>query len=657
MMSRNPIQPYVGARPFKEADQYRFFGRAAESATLAELWRDNRIVYVAGNAGSGKTSLLNAGVLPLLADSKLDILPVGHLSCGTTFPFAALPPHNPYTLALLRSWSPGEAATRLVGETISNFMDRPSGHRPVLAAIDPFDELLADSGPRRFHRKNFLAELAEALRATSRLHVLIVGREEAISEATGALGGGIRYEVGGLTWHGAADAVSKPMAKTRAIEKDAVERLVVDLRHGRARNPDHAESYVTGERIAPGLLQVACAYLASSLPAGSAPVTVEDVREYADVDTALATHLGIVVSEVAEDHGLNTGDLRSWLLGNFVTELGTRGKAYEGATMTAGMPNAVARELEDRHLLIARPESGTRWYELLDERLIRPLRLIQPLRDAPDVPRPTGRPDRYLPMAKRAMTAGDPDLAEKYAGEILRDAPETSHQLLAETYSLLGNLAFERDNFKEAEEFYRKAMERFEAISNTREVAFQLAAAGQMLLAQGHLTEATEMLRSATIRLPNDLAIRVAYALALWQLGESRAAKAEATMALNIDGGNIPALTARGEILADLGEARDALRDLDRVPADGKPQVRAAKGLALTMVGDHQDARKELRLAISEGRNNGPALLYAARAYALVGDADSAADLARQSASAADPPLVVPHRAIARRLMDAVRSL
>src|SRR5882724_9499062 len=57
--------PYPGARPFLLADQDRFFGRDTDSKTLLELWQDNRITLLTGPVASGKTSLLNAGVLPL----------------------------------------------------------------------------------------------------------------------------------------------------------------------------------------------------------------------------------------------------------------------------------------------------------------------------------------------------------------------------------------------------------------------------------------------------------------------------------------------------------------------------------------------------------------------------------------------------------------
>ena len=46
---------------------------------------------------------------------------------------------------------------------------------PLYAAIDQVDDLPADSGPRRDHRDRFLAELADAVEAEPRLHLLLAG--------------------------------------------------------------------------------------------------------------------------------------------------------------------------------------------------------------------------------------------------------------------------------------------------------------------------------------------------------------------------------------------------------------------------------------------------------------------------------------------------
>jgi tetratricopeptide (TPR) repeat protein len=645
MMGENARRPYPGPRPFRHADQTRFFGRADDTALLAKLWRINRLTLVVGETGRGKTSLLGAGVLPSVADDNLTVLPVGQLSYGAAFPFAALPAHNPYTLALLRSWSPGETATRLADLTIQEFIRRQPGRGPILAAVDSADDLLAETGARTVHRQRFLSQLAEALKAVSRFHLLVVAREEATSLVADALGNGIRFDVTKLSWLNALDAVTQPTVRAgRSFGDGAVEKLLADLQTSHITGDDGTERDAFDDQVEPALLQVVCDHLWESLPTGVNVITPGDVRRYGDVDSVLAEYWGTVIAEVAEDHDITVRRLHSWLRSTFITVGGTRNKAYEGTTTTAGMTNSVVRALQDRYLLTCRPQSDGRWYELVNDRL------IEPLRKAPEVRAPAVTPSAYLGKAERALALGELDLAERHAMRILRLPLRADARFHAEARTLLGNIAFEREKPEEAEDHYRKAAELFGAVSDTQAVAHQLAAVGQTLVARGRFAEAVEELHAAADRIPNDLVIQVDLALALWQLGAGHAAVTVLTRALGIDGSNVAALRARGEILADLGEARDAILDLDRVVKHGPPSARAARGLALAELGDKSAARKEVEDAVAQARRNGPVLLYAARAFHESGDDSAARHYAMQAADATDPPLSPEHRKVARQL-------
>jgi tetratricopeptide (TPR) repeat protein len=637
MMTRSVVRPYPGSRPFAEADFDHFFGRSKETETLSSLWLANRLTFAIGPTGIGKTSLLLAGVLPLVRCSRAEVLPPGRISYGAGYPVAALPEHNPFTLSLLRSWIPGERVTRLAGLTVRDFVRREAVRHegPILAAIDQAEDLLAvDSGLRGMYWREFLEDLAGAVREEPRLHLLLMVRGSAVDEFSRILGNGVRHDVAPLDFKSALKAVTGPAEQAgRTFAPGAAEELVTDLLTSYAGGEGGGGRSEEPDSIQPALLQVVCTQLWESLPADTSVVTSRDVRAFADADPALTDYCGRIVTAVADGHYLKARRLHSWLIDTFVTERGTRGAAYEGVADTAGMPNAVVRDLEDRHLLSSERRDGLRWYKLLDERLIEPLRRATV--DRPSSADPAGN----LQAAERALTLGDLDLAARHGEEILLTSPPDAFGLRAEANSLLGNVAHECGKPAEAEGYYRQAAELFEAVQDAGAVAHECAAVGQTLLAQGRVSDAVNELVVAVHRLPNDNVLRAELAWAHWQCGEARAAEAIFSDILAEDAGNASALRGRGEILADIGKGREAMRDLNRTTPHDKPSTRAARGLALAELGDRDGAVKEIEGALAEAPRNGPVLLYAARAAELGGNRAVAAERAKQAIKATDPPL------------------
>jgi WD40 repeat protein len=63
--------PYVGLRSFRSDDERAAFGRESLVHELLELLRDRNFIAVLGATGSGRTSLIQAGLLPALAHGAL----------------------------------------------------------------------------------------------------------------------------------------------------------------------------------------------------------------------------------------------------------------------------------------------------------------------------------------------------------------------------------------------------------------------------------------------------------------------------------------------------------------------------------------------------------------------------------------------------------
>ncbi|WPD20730.1 MAG: HEAT repeat domain-containing protein [Candidatus Electrothrix scaldis] len=68
-------EPYIGLRPFEESERDRFFGRDREINILLDNIRFNRLTLLLAGSGVGKSSLLRAGVMPVLrGDSDTELL-------------------------------------------------------------------------------------------------------------------------------------------------------------------------------------------------------------------------------------------------------------------------------------------------------------------------------------------------------------------------------------------------------------------------------------------------------------------------------------------------------------------------------------------------------------------------------------------------------
>ncbi|SMD17008.1 helix-turn-helix domain-containing protein [Lentzea albidocapillata] len=65
----HPNTPYPGGAPFTETDAKRFFGRECLVEQVVESVRAKTVTVVFGASGSGRTSLLRAGLLPALDDA------------------------------------------------------------------------------------------------------------------------------------------------------------------------------------------------------------------------------------------------------------------------------------------------------------------------------------------------------------------------------------------------------------------------------------------------------------------------------------------------------------------------------------------------------------------------------------------------------------
>lgn len=662
------VSPYVGTRAFDVDDQALFFGRDRECDELRALLSENNFIVLHGSSGSGKTSLLRAGLSPALIEQG-DVLPVGRVSLASSFPEAALSPHNPYTLSVLSSWSPGESRIGLSRLSIKDFLaDRSLASRwhvdknMMFVVIDQLEEIFDDT-EREQHREEFFRDLGDALHTVPRLKVMLSIRSDCIAELSTykqlmAINDQAYYFLGPLNRSAAIEAVTRPVEKfSLRFAPGVAEDLIDNLRGMQFRASTRAGNPVNAETIEPVQLQVTCSWLLGTLAPGASIVSFKSPDIAIQVEQALLSFCADVIAEVSSEHEIEVYALRDWLQRTFITSRGRRKEVTEHLPMTAGMPHSVVKSLEKLHILTAGRGSDARWYKLANDRLISVVReLYKPsLVDST----PAVNPSKNLQIAMGLMAEGELTLAERHARHALAAAEGRDLRLQADAWSLLGNIAFQRDLLDIALECYREAAGLCEQLRDQSAVGTLIGAIGRIHVKQGRYVAALEDLHSAVTRLPGNLTLQTELAKVLWHVDQVQAAAAIYGTVLSIEPEFAEALAGRGQIRAETGDASSALDDLRALqrlrPSIGlEPEVRSAYALALARAGKPETAMKEADAALALVHDNALILLRAARVASAIGAPKRATALLRQATEATNPPLSSGRLSEARRLLDSV---
>lgn len=579
--------PYVGLRHYATGDAGRFFGRAAETRELTTLAFGNRLVVVYGPSGVGKTSLIRAGVLAGIDRETAQVLPVGRPPQASAFPTALIPEYNPYSFAVLSSWAPDRSPGAIPGLSVSQFVrslpveyDRYDDEVPLIAVIDQFEDVFIDVPQWQGFREEFLAELAQAVQDVSRLHLVIAVREDLVGEILPYESGlsarhRTRFRLRALDPEAALEAVTGPLRSTgRSFASGVAEELVERLRTTTITNAVGEQRTVQASMVEPVNLQIVCSSLWRDLPDEVSVITAEQLQDHGDVEAALTRFCAEAVNDVARREGLAPSVLWEWLERTFITDLGTRGTAYEGIAATGGMPNTVARAFEEHRILHAEQRSGSVWFELLGDGLIEPIKSgsRQAERAGPDTSTTAG-PSGYLRMAETALADGMLTRAEEYARRAAQ-AGQNEPRTLAEAESFLAKLALDQARaavgqnradalYDSAEQHYLTAARLFEVEQDPWAVGRLLASLGRLYAERRRHADAVEAFQGALQRLRGDLATQLDLARVLVDAGQPQAALAAYGQVLVAAPETVDALVGRAAVMADHGDPDLALADLD----------------------------------------------------------------------------------------------
>ncbi len=341
------------------------------------------LVLFYAQSGAGKTSLLNARVIPVLGEERgAEVFEVSRVSGKIPKGVSIADVPNIFVLNVLLSLeASGKIDPKdLAGQSLKDYLRMRRSTDIVqtrfrVLVIDQFEELFTYRQDRWMDRAAFFEDIADALEDDKHLRVVLAMREEFVA----ALDpykmqlpewGRTRYRLERLGPAYALDAIVKPAERFgRHFAPGAAEKQVAKLLS--SRTPEGNEA--SDEYVEPLQLQVVCHQLWRALPDEVREIDEKYILNYGDVDEALAAYYEQCVQEVVRDGTVTEGKLRRWIEDKLITPAGTRGLVYMGGDQTEGLNNQSVEVLARTYLIRSEHRSGATWYELSHDRFIRPI--------------------------------------------------------------------------------------------------------------------------------------------------------------------------------------------------------------------------------------------------------------------------------------------
>jgi tetratricopeptide (TPR) repeat protein len=613
------FNPYVGPRPFHETDAGRFYGRNVAAQDLLDAWLSERVTILHGPSAVGKSSLLNAAVLPRVSGQPdLVLLPVASLAAHSLTASGV----NRYVNTLLVRWA-RSAASDVFDVQISDFISTQSDNfsenndnRIILAAIDHFEGLFTGSSTRPSECTEFIDQLAAAIRKIPALRLLLVINDEHLASLR-------RHEhqispfspryvrLDALAPEAALAAITRPVEGTgRSFAPGTAEELVEKLSVA-SRADDDLPYPALVDRVEPLFLQLVCRDMWASLRADEELITAGHLHSAADIDQAICRFYDLAVQAVHLATSEPEEKLRIWIESNFITEYGTRSAACRGIPTTAGLPNKVADAFVNARVLITEYRSRSTWYQLGHERMIDAIRRANGAWQVEHGGHasPSGGsavPEELIKAATAALASGNFSAAHSFAEKVAEYYRGTSDlRRLGYALALQASISNAEDDYQRAEAYLEDALSKFTILEDRQLVTHTLSALADVSFADGSYNKAGELYRAAVDQLPTYVDAMIGLGFAEWYAGSPADAEATFALAQGQNASSSRAAGGRGQVLAELSEYDRALINLDTALQSGLPfeeevDARSARALALSMASRPEEADQELATALRQ---------------------------------------------------------
>jgi WD40 repeat protein len=362
--------PFPGPRPIGQSEP--IFGRNREITELRHLLISERLVLLHSPSGAGKTSLINAGIIPEFE--------ANFAVCPPTRVIFEMP--GVYDKSVICSAQIG--GSPLPGQSLADvplhdFIASLPKDKNKFLVLDHFESTVRAALANPGWHTGFFRQLGQLLNDPS-IWALISLREDFVAPILPLLEYiptrlRARYRLGFLSRDHAEKAMRETAltSGTRQFADGAAARLAKTLSRVNIQNPDGGFTLSEGDSVEPLQLQVVCRRLWDAMPDDDLSIDPIDIKNFGDVVTALGAYYEQSIDALTPNDSFAQRSIREWFDQHLITPGAIRGQVLRGHNHTEGLDNAIIEKLLETHLVRAELRGTFTWYELAHDSLVAPV--------------------------------------------------------------------------------------------------------------------------------------------------------------------------------------------------------------------------------------------------------------------------------------------
>ncbi len=384
MNSYPVIRPYKGLRPYEEKDRDNFFGREAECRILIDKILANKLTLLFAASGVGKSSLLQAAVLPHLKDPRYENRDAVYYNDWVSPPLEGLKEHILQVLQQQGILENIALPDDLHAQSLKDFFGFCAlfTRQPLVVVLDQFEEFF------QYQRytaefKPFIQELAVAITDRDTPIAVVISMREDFALELNAFKSSLPlllfenfYRLERFDRANAKQAIEEPVQRVGfRYEPELLESLLKDLAAREQREHTAIPVAEWLDTVEPAYLQIVCSQLWEFEKDNTDRLL--RLQTYRDKGSATGILKNYVDSIIG---GFTPGDkkLASKAFDHLITRRGTK-MAYTAGDLaqllgvnTEALGKVLDR-LEKGRILRRQSRQGVFWYELYHDLFSKPI--------------------------------------------------------------------------------------------------------------------------------------------------------------------------------------------------------------------------------------------------------------------------------------------